>query len=54
MTDYATFLDAKLHHRGADGFELKPSYFRQAVMNLQMLDHGYEQETWLTAAEAIG
>ena len=31
------------------GIELKPSYYRQAVANLQMLDHGYEQETWLTA-----
>lgn len=29
------------------GIELKPSYYRQAVMNLQMIANGYEQETWL-------
>lgn len=34
------------------GIELKPSYYRQAVANLQMLDHGYEQETWLTSVTA--
>ena len=32
------------------GIELKPSYYRQAVSNLQMLDNGYEQESWLGQA----
>lgn len=78
---YAEFLDAKVHHRGADGFEpewMPPFLFdfqasltewairhgRAAIfadcglgktpmqlVNLQMLDHGYEQETWLTQVD---
>lgn len=32
------------------GVELKPSYYRQAVMNLQMAANGYEQESWLGQA----
>jgi hypothetical protein len=44
---------AVANDRRAVGIELKPSYYRQAVMNLQMLDHGYEQESWLSqVAEA--
>jgi hypothetical protein len=38
---------AVANDRRAIGIELKPSYYRQATMNLQMLDHGYEQESWL-------
>ena len=34
------------------GIELKPSYYRQAVKNLQMLDNGFEQETWLHGVSA--
>jgi DNA modification methylase len=34
------------------GVELKPSYYRQAVANLQMVYHGYEQETWITTDTA--
>lgn len=43
---------AVMNGRRGIGIELKPSYYRQAVMNLQMLDLGYEQETWLTQALA--
>ena len=35
------------------GVELKPSYYRQAVKNLDALEGDqYEQETWLSAAES--
>ena len=45
---------AVMNGRRGVGVELKPSYYRQAVMNLQMLDHGYEQETWLHGDVASG
>lgn len=39
---------AVVNERRGVGVELKPSYYRQAAMNLAMVEHGYEQESWLT------
>ena len=35
------------------GIELKPSYYRQAVRNLEAVDAEVEQPTWLEAVEAV-
>jgi hypothetical protein len=43
---------AVVNGRRGIGIELKPSYYRQAATNLQMVTLGYEQESWLSAVEA--